>query len=67
MVTPGEAASLFRVGVRTIYREVEAGRFHFLETDSGSVLICLDSLQKAALPSSGNSTLQINQIKEIPS
>jgi hypothetical protein len=46
MVTPEEAAALFRVGVRAIYREIEAGQLHFQETPGGSVVVCLDSLQK---------------------
>jgi len=67
MVTPSEAAALFGVGIRAICREIEAGRLHFQETASGSVLICLVSLQQAASPGFGNSTSQINQIKENPS
>jgi len=64
MFTPCEASALFGFEIRAICREIDAGRLHFLETESGSVLICIDSLQKAASLSSSNSTLQINPIKE---
>jgi hypothetical protein len=72
MVNPFEAAALFRVGIRAICREVEAGRVHFQESASGLLLICLDSLQKSALPRLVNSNLQTiqpqtNQSKENPS
>jgi hypothetical protein len=71
MVTVHEAAALFRVGVRAICREVEAGRLHFLESAGSSLLICLDSLRHSALLHSDNSTLPIKQIctqdKENPS
>jgi len=72
MVTPQQAAILFRVGVRALCREVEAGRLHFQESASGLLLICVDSLKKSALLRSANPILEINQIptnriKEIPS
>jgi len=67
MVKPEEAAALFRVAVRLIYREIESGQVHFQETSSGAVLVCLDSLQKIDALQSGNSTLQINKHKEIES
>ena len=44
MVTIDQAARLARVNSREIYREVEAGLLHFMETTDGSVLICLNSL-----------------------
>lgn len=68
LITPEEAALLLRAGVQDIFREVEAGYIHAEKSASGSVLLCLESLQKAAprlLP--GNSELQINQVKENPS
>ena len=63
MVTPFEAAAFIRGGIRAICREVEAGRVHFQESASGVLLICLDSLEKSALPSAANSNLQTNQIQ----
>ena len=71
MVTPNEAAALFGVGIRDLCREIDAGRLHFQEIESGSVLICLGSLQQAASLRAGNSGFEINQIvnqiKENPS
>jgi hypothetical protein len=46
-VTPETAAALAGVNTRTIYRLVEAGLIHFLETPEGSVLVCLRSLTTA--------------------
>jgi hypothetical protein len=43
-VLPEQAALIARVSVRTIYRWVEDGRLHFLETSSGNISICLNSL-----------------------
>jgi hypothetical protein len=70
MVTCDEAAILYRVGVRDLCREIDAGHLHFHETEAGAVLVCLHSLDIAASLASSNSTLQINriinQIKENP-
>lgn len=44
MLAPEKAAVIAGVGPRLIYRWVEAGQLHFLETDRGLVRICLDSL-----------------------
>jgi hypothetical protein len=67
MVTPDEAAILFRVAVRVIYREIEAGQLHFQETAAGSVLVCLDSLRKLASLLPRKSSSQIKNNKEIES
>lgn len=48
MVTAEEAAVLFGVALRSIYREIEAGELHFEETAAGSVLVCLRSLRQTA-------------------
>ena len=45
MVTPDEAAQLFQVSTRTIYRRIENGRLHFTETEKGFSLVCLKSLE----------------------
>jgi hypothetical protein len=70
MLTPEEAAILFRVAVRSIYREIEGGQLHFQETATGSVVVCLDSLRKAvpefssrASSSSSSSSNTSSQIK----
>ena len=44
MVTIDQAAMLARLTAREIYREVEAGMLHFLETTDGSLLVCFRSL-----------------------
>ena len=44
MVTIDQAAALARISSRELYREVEAGMLHFIETTEGSVLICFNSL-----------------------
>ena len=45
MITPKEAAALSETSTRAIYRLIEGGGLHFIETDSGSVLVCSNSLQ----------------------
>lgn len=68
MVTPEEAAVVFGVAVRTIYREIEAGELHFEETAAGSVLVCLHSLrQTASLGSPDTSPQTKKTTKEIQS
>ena len=44
LVTPDEAGSLAGVSVREVYRWVEAGRVHFIETSEGRLFICANSL-----------------------
>jgi hypothetical protein len=44
MVTVDEGAMLAQVGSRTIYRLVEAGKIHFIETRNELLLICFNSL-----------------------
>jgi len=44
MVTPEEAACFSGVSVREIYRRVEGGRVHFIETSEGQLYICTNSL-----------------------
>jgi len=68
LFTPAEAAALFGVGMQDVQHEIDSGRLHVQQSAAGSLLICLQSLQETAphlLP--GNSKLQINQSKEIPS
>ena len=49
MITIDQAATLARVNSRDIYREVEAGMLHFMETTEGSLLICFNSLNGSNL------------------
>jgi hypothetical protein len=44
LITPEEASSLSGVSVREIFRRVEAGRIHFIETSEGLLFICANSL-----------------------
>jgi Helix-turn-helix domain len=44
MVTPEQAAQIAGVSSRTIYRCVEAGKFHFSQAQDASLLICRSSL-----------------------
>ena len=45
-VTPETAALLAGSNTRTVYRLVESGLIHFLETPEGFLLVCLRSLTK---------------------
>src|SRR5258705_13213692 len=47
MITPDEAAVLFNVSTRTVYRWLEADSIHFSEMSGGILLICLSSLASA--------------------
>lgn len=44
MVTPEQAAAFVGIQPRDIYRRVESGAVHFVETDAGALLICAGSL-----------------------
>ena len=43
-VTPEEAAAIASVTLRTIYRWLEEGRFHFIEPSGGEPFICSQSV-----------------------
>jgi hypothetical protein len=43
-VTPDAAALLTNQDTRSIYRRVESGSVHFVETTEGGALVCLGSL-----------------------
>jgi excisionase family DNA binding protein len=43
MLMPHEAAINAGVSQRTIYRWIEDGRIHFVETTDGSLFVCLTS------------------------
>jgi hypothetical protein len=45
MYLPERAAALSEVASREIYRLVESGELHFVETDAGELLICSWSLR----------------------
>jgi hypothetical protein len=44
MITADEAAALRGVSTRVIYRCLEEGAIHFIETTEGQLFICLKSL-----------------------
>ncbi len=48
MLTPEEAAALTGLSTRSLYRQVEAGQFHFVETAEGRLLVCPNSLATTA-------------------
>jgi len=52
-VAADEAAVLARVSSRAIYRSVEDGNLHFIETAEGSLGICLNSLSNSRLGTEG--------------
>ncbi|MEW6128139.1 MAG: hypothetical protein AB1757_13950 [Acidobacteriota bacterium] len=49
MLVPNEAAAMLQTTARNIYRRVEAGEVHFLETEDGVLLICRNSLAQGLL------------------
>lgn len=40
------AVTIFRLSLREIVRQIEAGVFHSTETESGHLLVCQNSIQK---------------------
>jgi hypothetical protein len=42
-ITVAEAAALFSTTAREIFRLIEAGKIHYLETETGALLICGNS------------------------
>jgi hypothetical protein len=44
MVTVDDAAAIARVNSRTVFRWVQEGHVHFIETTQGLLLVCLKSL-----------------------
>jgi len=45
MLAPDEAGRFRQTSAREIFRRVEAGELHFLETNEGSLLVCRESLE----------------------
>jgi hypothetical protein len=59
MTTPEDAATIAGTCMRTVYRLIEAGMIHYVETPAGTVLVCVVSLLslhdvKAILSRNGN-------------
>jgi hypothetical protein len=48
MVTPNEAAARSHTETRAIFRGIEGGTVHFVESEDGGLLVCLNSVAAAA-------------------
>jgi hypothetical protein len=48
MLTPDLAAILSDTHLRTLFRWIESGDIHFVETPEGNVFLCLDSVRAKA-------------------
>ncbi len=48
--TPDTAAQLTGATTRTLYRQLEAGQLHWLETADGKLWLCSNSLRLSAEP-----------------
>lgn len=46
MLAPDEARRFRQTTTREIFRLIEADKLHFLETESGALLICRESLEQ---------------------
>src|SRR6185503_13607299 len=44
MITPEDAATIAGTCVRTVFRLIEAGTIHYVETPAGTVHVCVVSL-----------------------
>jgi len=47
MLTPNEASAISEADTRAIFRGVESGEIHFLEGESGALLVCSKSLPRS--------------------
>lgn len=45
MLSPGEFARLSGTPPRVVYRQIECGKLHFIETEGGELLVCCNSLK----------------------
>ncbi|HLM60509.1 MAG TPA: hypothetical protein VK308_06885 [Pyrinomonadaceae bacterium] len=54
-IAPKYAVASFDMTMREIFRLVETGRLHYIETESGAAFVCLTSLE----------TLTVNQIEVV--
>ena len=50
MLTAEQAARFFQINARRVYKLIETGAAHFVETETGAALICLASLENALQP-----------------
>ena len=61
-----QASATFWAGIRAIAGEIDRNRIHTATSESGSTIVCLDSLCQAAPQLPGNSTLKFHPSKENP-
>jgi hypothetical protein len=52
MLTPEEISMLSATSARALYRRVEEGKLHFIETEGGLLFVCLASLQEFSVTAS---------------
>lgn len=43
-ISPEQAAALTGVSIRAVYRQIEQGQLHFVETETGRLRLCFNSL-----------------------
>ena len=48
LVSPLLAAQVLQTDTRVIYRRIESGEIHFVETDGKQLFVCLSSLAEAS-------------------
>jgi predicted site-specific integrase-resolvase len=51
MLPPETAATISGITLRTLFRWIESGHIHFVETPEGSLFVCLESLMAHAVAS----------------
>lgn len=54
MVRPEVAAAAMGISLRLVFRQLEAGKLHFKETDEESLFICLNSIFKSTIIGESN-------------
>ena len=60
MLTPDEAASLTPASTRALYRLIDVGRIHFIETQAGLIRLCFPSLLQALVD--GNIIKEVSRV-----
>ena len=63
-VGSAEAGERLWAGIRALAGEVDRSLVHVAQGESGSMIVCLDSLRQAAPHLPGNSILKIHSSKE---
>jgi len=63
VLSPEQAAAAVGLSPQAIYRQIEAQRLHFAETDEGLVWVCLNSLLEECLCSANESARRCFSLK----